>query len=150
MKSLWMLGSLVLGDFLLLVGGFPSSLLLLVCPYLFVRNRSLWAVLYGGGAAAFFEEILHARLPGTLMLGVGVAVLLLHLGMDVLNWKHPGTRMVGLLVFLISVEFTRVLTIRVLEGPWIFPDFTFHLATLLLGWSFIVYRTVRRSRPGTG
>lgn len=148
MNSLMVVGLLGAGDVLLASFGYPGTLLLLVAPYLFVRNRPLPTLLFGGGFAALLLEVLLYRLPGTLMLGVGVAVLLLHLGWDYLNWKHPGTQVLALLVYLITIEFCRVLAIRVMEGSWIHPDFTVHTAAFTVGCLMVVYRSIRRYRAG--
>jgi len=144
-SSLWF-GLLTAGDVLFLALGYPGSLLLLMAPYLFIRNRSLPAVLFGGGLAAFVMEVLHTRVAGTYMIGVGLAVLLLHLGLEYLNWEHPGTRLLALLVYLITVELGRGLTLRMLEGVWVPPDFTLHLGTYAVGCLVILYRTYRRYR----
>lgn len=148
MNNLMVLLLLAAGDVLLVSFGSPGTLLLLVAPYLFVRNRPLPTLLFGGGLAALMLEVLQHRFPGTLMLGVGVAVLLLHLGMDYLNWKHPGTQVLALLVFLITVEFCRVLALRVMEGSWIHPDFSVHFLTFGVGCSMVFYRWIRRYRAG--
>lgn len=134
---------LAAGDVVLSSLGYPGTLMLLMAPYLFLRRRPLPALLFGGGLAALFLEVLQTRLPGTLMVGVGVAILLLHLGTDYLNWDHPGTRTLALLVYLITVELCRVLAVRVMEGAWIHPDFAVHLVTFLVGVLVIVYRAVR-------
>ncbi len=144
MSSILVVLLLGAGDVVLASLGYPGTLLLLTAPYLFLRRRSLPALLFGGGFAALLLEVLQTRLPGTLMVGVGVAILLLHLGTDYLNWNHPGTRSLALVVYLITVELCRVLAVRLMAGTWIHPDFAIHIVTFVVGAMVVLYRAVRR------
>lgn len=127
-------------DFILGLGGLTTYLLLLIPPYLFVRNYSSVAILYVGGFAAFLTEIVHQQTLGSLMLGVGLGLFLFHWFLDVINWQHLVPQAICLFAFLLIILSTRVLLIRFISGQWIVPAWESFLLTYLVGFLMLLYR----------
>lgn len=127
-------------DFIFGVSGLSTYLLLLVAPYLFVRNYSSFTILYGGGFAAFLTEIVHQQTLGSLMLGVGIALFVFHWFLDVINWQHLVPQAVCLFLYFLIVVVTRVLLIWFINGQWIVPAWGSFLLTYLIGFAMLIYR----------
>jgi hypothetical protein len=149
MSDLVMFVLFFLADVLLGMGGVNAHLLLLVPPYLFIRNYSSTTILYGGGLAAFMTEIIHQQTLGSLMLGVGLGLFCFHWFLDVINWQHLAPQSISLFLFFLIVVLTRVGLLRVLNGQWILPAWGSYLMTFALGFLMLLYRFYslnRRSR----
>lgn len=127
-------------DFVLGVAGLSPYLLLLVPPYLFIRNYSSFTILYGGGFAAFLTEIIHQQTLGSLMLGVGLALFVFHWFLEVINWQHLVPQAICLLFYLGLIFGTRVILIRFLSNEWILPAWGAFGTTYLIGLLMLVYR----------
>lgn len=130
-------------DFVLSTTGLTVYLLLLVPPYLFVRNYPSGVILYGGGGAVFLSELLHQHALGSFMLGVGLALFLFHLMLDVINWHHYLPQVTSLLLYFLVLIVTRLLVVRVLHSQWVLPSLIPLAVTYAVGVLLITYRFSR-------
>jgi len=149
MSELLVLCLLFLADFTLTVSGITAYTLLLFPPYLFVRNYSPWVILYGGGVAVFLSEVIHQQTLGSFMLGTGIAVLIFHFFVEVINWQHLWPRAVCLVLYLLIVLLVRMVLIRVVHETWTYPPVGAFLMTAGVGIGLIAYRLKVTSAGGT-
>lgn len=125
---------------------FGVAYFLLIQPFvMFLDGRSLGMVLSGGFLAGFLIETVLSLTPGSILVGVGLAVLFTHLTVGVINWSLPIVQWVGGLLFLgivfvfrasyLSLVYWQIHLPAVL--PWIV---TFLLLTglLLVRWRMLV------------
>lgn len=143
MSDLLMFGLFFLVDFGLSTSGLTVYLLLLVPPYLFVRNYPSGVILYGGGATVLLSEMLHQHALGSYMLGAGLALFLFHLMLDVINWHHFLPQVTCLFLYFLVLVLTRLLVVRMLHGQWVLPALVPLLLTYAVGVLLVAYRFSR-------
>jgi hypothetical protein len=125
--------------------GVGVAYFLLLFPFLvFLNGRSLGGVLTGGFLAGFTAEAIHGLTPGSLLVGIGLAVFLTHVSVGLINWSLPLVQLVGGLFFLGTIFGTRIVYLSVVYGQVHIPVVVPWLVTLLLGfvWLVVRWRTV--------
>ncbi|MGM0380383.1 MAG: hypothetical protein ACQEP7_00160 [bacterium] len=134
-------------DWLLEFIGIGGFLLLLFPLFLFFRSYSTPKILFGGLVAGLLAEMIHGYLAGSLLIGLGVAILAVQATKPFIQWQLFTIRGLGIVVFLIIVFFLRGAVIFVLGGAVVPPDLSALVMTFLAG--FIILPVINYFNSGS-
>lgn len=117
------------------VGGY----LLLIFPmFLYLRNVSSELLLGGTMLTGLLAEMVYGYLAGSLLFGLGVAVLVLESVRTIIQWKWLAVRIAGFFIFVFVVFSSRALFIYLIFRSLALPAWLPLLITVLIGTLFIV------------
>lgn len=112
--------------------GFGTYLLLFFPYFLFLRDSSTGSLLTGALLAGMLTEQLHGIVPGSVLLGLGLSLLILLAVEKFVEWGHPVIRGLGFLFVLLFVFGLRSAGALWLSGVFHGGSFTF--VELLFSW----------------
>ncbi len=118
--------------------GFTLYLALLFPYYLFLLKRSTWLVLSAAFVVGALLEMLHGLIPGSLLLGLGLALFVLKTLENYVAWRSIFVRIVAFLFFLSTALTGRLLLSLVAYRSFVIPSPTAWLFTGFIGVALLL------------
>ncbi len=120
-----------------------NTYFLLLLPYVvFLRNGSVGKMLGGAFVAGMLTEQLHGLLPGVVLLGLGIALAILLVVENIIEWGHPVIRCLGFLfLLLVTIALRRIFGALMGGSFFFFPEIEWIL-TWLLGSTLVAFQSL--------